>query len=607
MKYNIIIPVAALMLASQGCMAPEGPEKTTFTASYSENVRTSLQDNNLVYWSPGDRIAVFCDDSGSPHEFSTALTSESPSAEFTGTIPAASRYTAFYPFSGPDGTQPGFDGNNITFSIPALQQGTPGSFTSGLNPSFAATEGTDRTLGFRNLCALVKITLEGDGLQSVRSIALSDNAGNLITGTAGFNITDNILTAEEGNTSVTLTSDAFEQGRPYYFVVLPSEQAMQQGITISFRDAEGSEVLSKSTSSAIALAPGRIINLGTIAVTAESTPDYEIDQDGTYLVYTGKGLMEWGNQVRSGAWRTSVKLMKDITLTQHWTPLGTVSNSYYGTVDGNNKTIRGLVIDHESATGQREALIGCLKGEVRDLNVESPYISGDSYCGVICGENDGGTISNCHITGCRVSADRFYAGGITGYNYTDGLIIGCSVTGTVTGNSESGGIAGATFPINAEISGCSFEGEVSVTTQYAGGIIGKNFDGNIYGCYATGKISAGSNAGGITGLSDKGVYSSFFIGEVSGTASGLAIGNNAGQAKAVYYLQDGGSISVPVGSGKNTGIAEAPEGWEAAIEDMNANLGADRGYIFVMDAAQGHPVLSFTAATAGSRRNTSSR
>lgn len=583
----------------------DGKVLMTFTAAAS-STRTAITPENQVYWSVGDRIALFSGDSPVLQEFVTDIAEEALEADFHGYAGPADYYTAFYPYADRLDGNPVYDGaSGISFTLPEVQTAVAGGFDSCLNPSFAKVSGGSTVLAFKNICGLVKMSFSGADLERARKVTISDNGGHPLSGSLSLNISDASVSAVEGVSSVSLVSDAFVSGSEYYFVVAPVSGALSSGLTLTVYDEAGEEIMRKTASKAVNVQAGRIANLGDVPVVSAPEKDYEVAEDGTYLVYTAKGLKAWADYVRSdqivdgkSTWLTNVTLMNDITLTEKWTPVGNISNEYYGTFDGNGKSISGLKIVDKSS--QRQALIGQLDGigVVKNLTVIDPVVSGHSYCAAIVGYNGDGKIENCHVVNADIQVAEFSAGTIAGYNNDASQIIACHASGKVAGKNYIGGIVGECNPTNMKIIACSFEGNVSAVTKYAGGIIGRNYSGDIIGCYAKGTVTGESECGGIAGNSSNGVYdpgisASFFIGSVSaGSKAGLAVGYlQSGKLKAIYYVQDGGEVSAAVGSGSSNGTSAVSGGdWSAAIEDMNTYL-AEYGYSYVMDTEKGHPVI----------------
>lgn len=574
----------------------------TFTAAAS-STRTAITPENQVYWSVGDRIALFSGDSPVLQEFVTDIAEESPEADFHGYAGPADYYTAFYPYADRLDGNPVYDGaSGISFTLPEVQTAVAGGFDSCLNPSFAKVSGGSTVLAFKNICGLVKMSFSGADLERARKVTISDNGGHPLSGSLSLSLSDASVSAVKGVSSVSLVSDAFVFGSEYYFVVAPVSGALSSGLTLTVYDEAGEEIMRKTASKAVNVQAGRIANLGDVPVVSAPEKDYEVAEDGTYLVYTAKGLKAWADYVRSGqtfngiySWRTNVTLMNDITLTENWSPVGNTSSDYAGTFDGNGKSISGLKIVDKSS--HRQALIGQLDeiGVVKNLTVIDPVVSCNNYGAAIVGFN-AGTIENCHVVNADIKASYSSAGVIAGCNNGEGRIIGCTASGSVSGEKCIGGITGECNGSGFRIIACSFDGEVHASSSSAGGVAGYINSGHIIGCYAKGTVSGGSYCGGIVGnfysrYND--FFSSFFIGSVSGGSyTGLAVGYlNSVVPQAIYYVQDGGEVSAAVGSGSSDGVSAVSGGdWSAAIEDMNTYL-AEYGYSYVMDTEKGHPVI----------------
>ena len=122
-----------------------------------------------------------------------------------------------------------------------------------------------------------------------------------------------------------------------------------------------------------------------------------------------------------------------------WTLIGTNTNPFTGTFNGNNKTISGLYYNNsgESDVG----LFGCVgvNGKVINVTLADSYVSGKSYVGGICGSNMGGTLQGCHNTG-TVSGNSG-VGGVCGQNNSS-TVKGCYNTGEVIGNIPVGSVCG---------------------------------------------------------------------------------------------------------------------------------------------------------------------
>lgn len=189
-----------------------------------------------------------------------------------------------------------------------------------------------------------------------------------------------------------------------------------------------------------------------------------VDSQGIYCIYNADQLFELNkdvNERNNGYNGQVVKLMADIDLEgKPWTPLGRTGGSdghpFYGTFEGNNKTIYGLNVQGPSNDSKDGAsgFFGWLDGKVKNLTISGAKIEGNHYAGGIAGYiQDSG--EDARIEGCKVidseitsafadsdrSGDK--VGGIVGFIQGASKVIGNTVENvTVTGCRDVGAIAG---------------------------------------------------------------------------------------------------------------------------------------------------------------------
>ena len=248
-------------------------------------------------------------------------------------------------------------------------------------------------------------------------------------------------------------------------------------------------------------------------------------------------------------------LLNDIDLGgAEWTPIGTDSKPFTGTIYGNGYTVSNFKI---TAGRKYVGLFGDNEGVIQNLGVENFTVnvsySGTVYAGGLVGRNSGGSITNCYATGdvsATSTSSSARAGDLVGYN-DSGSITNCYATGNVnaTGSSSAGGLVGYNYL--GSITNCYATGNVSATTPstsssadaYAGGLAGYNAGGNITNCYATGEVSATDSssacAGGLVGRNYSNITNCYATGEVSATGSTYA----KAYAGGLVGYNDRGSIT----------------------------------------------------------------
>jgi hypothetical protein len=218
------------------------------------------------------------------------------------------------------------------------------------------------------------------------------------------------------------------------------------------------------------------------------------------------------------------KQMDFITITGgYWTPIGTYSPSapFTGSFDGNNKSIRGIIINASASNYQ--AMFAYISGStstVKDLALADVIIRGNQYTAGIAGYNYGGTIQNCSVSGV-ITGDG-YVGGIMGYSEGGTTVQNCYVTANVTGSTNVGGIAGR---INYDtVQYCYTTGNISSSSPSNGafgGIVGSSESGSsVQNCYTTGNVSSSTGAtGGVVGRNYGILESCYATGNVTGNTA----------------------------------------------------------------------------------------
>ena len=254
---------------------------------------------------------------------------------------------------------------------------------------------------------------------------------------------------------------------------------------------------------------------------------------GTYLISSEsdlKNLAEW-SQTDSFEGFTFV-LGSTITMTSAMTPIGSRTNQFKGTFNGNGFAIQNLRYDTTPST--YKGLFGHLSGTVKNLVVEGT-VSGFMYVGGIAGKVYGATIDNC-ISNVSVTAESSIAGGIAGTGY--GTFTNCMNIGNVTSSStDAGGILGY-----GTTSDGSSDGKIE-----------------IYNCANYGDITASANIGGICGEMNKNddkAENCMNVGNISSTSTspyvGGITGSNKGTLENCYYLENSVSTGKAVANKDDT-------------------------------------------------------
>ena len=354
---------------------------------------------------------------------------------------------------------------------------------------------------------------------------------------------------------------------------------------------------------------------GTSIDGGEATEAYSYDSNTkTITIYSGEGLKVAADVVNSGDTDLNITLDNDIDLTGiNWTPIGTYDNPYTGTFDGGNHTISGLTVKGSDENAGLFGYIGS-NGMVKNVVLKHVQIASDyqnAYVGGVAGNNDG-AIENCSVSGSvsgNSNSGGTYncVGGIVG-NQWSGSITRCSSSATVNGTGGVGGVVGQTN-FGATLTACYATGNVTLESNnsnstYAGGVVGSNGGSStLIACYATGNVTGTGTGtgsiyvGGVTGDNALGTLTACYhaTGDVTGASesTGGVVGRNFKDS-----MFDGGIITACYwGSNPNTGIGDNQAGtgdtekvdgtdvtWQTAVAAMNTALqSAGSGWHYVLN------------------------
>lgn len=237
--------------------------------------------------------------------------------------------------------------------------------------------------------------------------------------------------------------------------------------------------------------------------------------DKAYTITTTEGLDLLAQNVNAGTGysRKFFKLGADIEYNKNtannFTPIGSNGNYFYGSFDGNGKTISGINI--YNTTAEYQGVFGYLYGTVKNLVVSNCSIVARSSVGAIAGYLGIATIENCSVSNNVTLSGNSYVGGIAGSS-SEGTIKGCVSAAAITGTRNAGndanrlgGIAGAALTSSdSKVTDNLFTGTISDNLkEYIGAIVGQNANGtltnNLYTSTGIGGIGAEGSATGADG------------------------------------------------------------------------------------------------------------
>lgn len=316
------------------------------------------------------------------------------------------------------------------------------------------------------------------------------------------------------------------------------------------------------------------------------------DERGVYLIDTAAELAWFADAVNKGDTTISGKLTANINLNgKIWTAIGTSSNKFAGTLDGDNYTVSGLV-----TTG----LVGELAegGVVENLRVNCAIVSTSSLLGGVA-NSSAGTIRNCMVSGSITFSSGGYngasaIGGIAGRNTGNGVISGCVSRAVVKDAYDNstygtsaplGGIAGYAYGV---VENCYFTGTLAVKKtqpnkiiqQKRGGLVGElNANAELKGSYAAGEfaIADESKFGAVVGKVNSGatITNCAYLDTIApqAVADGTTSGMTARTADYMRTPEFAAEMGMHLDSGNsNGGFPVLP--WQGGTSVNNADLKA---------------------------------
>lgn len=315
--------------------------------------------------------------------------------------------------------------------------------------------------------------------------------------------------------------------------------------------------------------------------TAKTAPTQ--DKNGVYQIGTAAELAWFADAVNKGDTTISGKLTANINLNgKPWTAIGTSSNKFAGTLDGDSHTVSGL-----AGTGGLVYYLSA-NGTVKSLCVDCA-IDGTSNVGGIADKSEG-RIENCLVSGYIKGGDDviFGVGGIVGHGVAGNVISGCVSTADIlfkysryAVQNGAGGIVGYTY---GAVENCYFAGNVhtnakSVSAGGFGGLVGcARSNAVMKDCYTVGAVTGPeSSFGAVVGKVNSGatITNCAYLDTVApqAAADGTTSGMTARTADYMRTLEFAAEMGMHLDSGNsNGGFPVLP--WQGGTPVDNADLKA---------------------------------
>lgn len=315
--------------------------------------------------------------------------------------------------------------------------------------------------------------------------------------------------------------------------------------------------------------------------TAKTAPTQ--DKNGVYQIGTAAELAWFADAVNKGGTTISGKLTANINLNgKTWTAIGTDSNKFAGTLDGDSHTVSGL-----AGTGGLVYYLSA-NGTVKSLCVDCA-IDGTSNVGGIADKSEG-RIENCLVSGYIKGGDDaiFGVGGIVGHGVAGNVISGCVSTADIlfkysryAVQNGAGGIVGYTY---GTVENCYFAGNVhtnakSVMAGGFGGLVGCAYSNAVMkDCYTVGAVTGPeSSFGAVVGKVNSGatITNCAYLDTIApqAVADGTTSGMTARTADYMRTPEFAAEMGMHLDSGNsNGGFPVLP--WQGGTSVNNADLKA---------------------------------
>ena len=273
--------------------------------------------------------------------------------------------------------------------------------------------------------------------------------------------------------------------------------------------------------------------------------------------------MEWfRDQVNSGQYSICAKIADNVEVIdmstvchaadksqnleeKSWVPIGNRNIiKYRGTFDGNGKTITNLYINASQTSQNNMGLFGyTYQSTIKNLTFENANVTNtQSNTGILVGKAGyGSTLQNIKISKtCQIKGGN-YTGGIAGE--LDGNAYNCVNYATVQGIKYVGGFLGMYSRKGNSITACANYGNVTASSEMAGGLVGYFRGGTIQDCANYGDVKGTNRVAGMAGfVSDGKVQNVFSYGNISVTNKtqnvGMVFGcsvSGATEGMVAYY------------------------------------------------------------------------
>ena len=295
-KVSLLFGIAILLAACAKAPAMESPESdepvidvpvtvakenVTFAAAFAEEpaVKTVLEGDGSVKsvnWVEDEDVISILWDGGST---TSAASSSGATTTFSASVDDAALYYAVYPSS----VMSSYSASTLSVTIPSAQHGT----FAEANIAVASTTSSSLNFGFKNLCALAKVTITRSDIAEIRFAGAGNEvlAGAVAVSLDGSGIPscDASSASDKEIVLTPATGTAFAAGT-YYFSMVP--QDLSSGLSIQLTTESGKTIMTRATAKTASLERSVILNFGTLDAVGTPT-ELQLTFDFTGTPQTG--------------------------------------------------------------------------------------------------------------------------------------------------------------------------------------------------------------------------------------------------------------------------------------------------------------------------------
>lgn len=211
----------------------------SFTASFPEVTRTSIDESGRISWKANEVIQVF--NGVASATFTSTNTSVATKVSFDGSFEEQPNETLGYwgVYPSVEGNSGSEDGSYVMATLPAVQKAVPGTFDDDVILSVAKTD--NRDFKFLNVCSGYVFSVSKEG---VNRVIFKGGNGEILAGKVKVSMGADdtpVWSKIEGEGSKTVVVEApegetFQTGQFYYVMLLP--QTLENGFTITFETSD---------------------------------------------------------------------------------------------------------------------------------------------------------------------------------------------------------------------------------------------------------------------------------------------------------------------------------------------------------------------------------